>query len=119
MLHRQLPGWLAERLGAWADGTDASHALFQAAMLETGLEAHLVRFCETLVDSLERYLGSMPGPARDGARTRALILEISTQRVLTLASASRLPADTDAVLEALAGMWFQTLCPGGRCGPRP
>jgi hypothetical protein len=80
-------------------------------MLEPDLEAHLLRICETLVDSLDGYLKNVPVPARTGARTSALLLEITTQRTLALASTSRLPADNNSVLEALADMWFGTLSP--------
>ena len=111
LLRKQLYGWLAERLDALADSTNGSQALLQAAMLEPDLEAHLLRICETLVDSLGGYLENAPVPARTGARTRALLLEISTQRTLALASTSRLPADNNSVLEALADMWFETLSP--------
>jgi len=34
----RLHGWLSERLDTWADGTDASHILFQAGMLETEID---------------------------------------------------------------------------------
>jgi AcrR family transcriptional regulator len=78
-----------------------------AALLEEGL----LRICETLVDSLDGYLENVPVPAKTGARSRALLLEISTQRALALASASRLPVDNNSVLEALADMWFETLSP--------
>jgi len=57
------------------------------------------------------YLKNVPVPARTGARTSALLLEITTQRTLALASTSRLPADNNSVLEALADMWFGTLSP--------
>jgi len=111
LLRKQLYGWLAERLDAQADGTHGSQALLQAAMLEPDLEAHLLRICETLVDSLDGYLENVPVPDKTGARSRALLLEISTQRALALASASRLPVDNNSVLEALADMWFETLSP--------
>jgi AcrR family transcriptional regulator len=110
LLRKQLYGWLAQRLDALADSTNGSQALLQAAMLEPDLEAHLLRICETLVDSLDGYLENAPAPARTRARTRALLLEITTQRTLALASTSRLPADNNSVLEALADMWFGTLC---------
>jgi AcrR family transcriptional regulator len=110
LLRKQLYGWLAERLDALADGTNGSQALLQAGMLEPELEAHLLRICETLVDSLDGYLGNVPVPAKTGARSRALLLEISTQRTFALASTSRLPVDNNSVLEALADMWFETLC---------
>jgi hypothetical protein len=78
-------------------------------MLEPDLEAHLLRICEILVDSLDGYLANVPVPARTGARTRALLLEITTQRALALASTSRLPADNNSVLETLADMWFEAV----------
>jgi AcrR family transcriptional regulator len=106
LLRKQLYGWLAERLDALADSTNGSQALVQAAMVEPDLEAHLLRSCETLIDSLDGYLGSVPAPARAGARNRALLLEIATQRTLALASTSRRPADNNSVLETLADLWF-------------
>ena len=109
LLRKQLYGWLAERLDALADSTNGSLALLQAALLEPGLEAHLLRICETLVDSLDGYLENVPAPVRTGARTRALLMEITTQRTLALASTSRLPADNNSVLETLADMWFETV----------
>jgi AcrR family transcriptional regulator len=109
LLRKQLYGWLAERLDTLADSSNGSRALLQAAMLEPDLEAHLLRICETLVDSLDGYLENVPAPARTGARTRALLMEITTQRTLALASASRLPADNNSVLETLADMWFETV----------
>jgi hypothetical protein len=109
LLRKQLYGWLAERLDALADTTNGTQALLQAAMLEPDLEAHLLHICETLIESLDGYLRNLPGPARTGARTRALLLEITAQRTLALASTSRLPADNNSVLENLADMWFETL----------
>jgi AcrR family transcriptional regulator len=109
LLRKQLYGWLADRLDTLADSSNGSQALLQAAMLEPDLEAHLLRICETLVDSLVSFLENVPVAARIGARTRALLLEITTQRTLALASTSRLPADNNSVLETLADMWFQTL----------
>jgi AcrR family transcriptional regulator len=109
LLRKQLHGWLAERLDALADAANGGQALLQAAMVEPGLEAHLLRLCETLVDSLGGYLQSVPVPARPEARARALLLEISTQRVLALASTGRLPADKNSVLETLTELWLETL----------
>jgi AcrR family transcriptional regulator len=109
LLRKQLYGWLADRLDALADSSNGSQALLQAAMLEPDLEAHLLRICEILVDSLDGYLANVPVPARTGARTRALLLEITTQRALALASTSRLPADNNSVLETLADMWFEAV----------
>jgi len=109
LLRKQLYGWLAERLDGLADTSNGSQALLQAAMLEPDLEAHLLRNCEAQVDSLCSYLENVPVAARTGARTRVLLLEITTQRTLALASASRLPTDNNSVLETLADMWFETL----------
>jgi AcrR family transcriptional regulator len=109
LLRKQLYGWLAERLDALADISNGSQALLQAAMLEPDLEAHLLRICEAQIDSLDGYLQNVPVAARTGARTRVLLLEITTQRTLALASASRLPAANNSVLETLADMWFESL----------
>ena len=109
LLRKQLYGWLADRLDVLADSSNGSQALLQAAMLEPDLEAHLLRICEMMVDSLIGFLENVPVAARREARTRALLLEITTQRTLALASTSRLPADNNSVLETLADMWLQTL----------
>ncbi|HEY0933178.1 MAG TPA: helix-turn-helix domain-containing protein [Trebonia sp.] len=116
LLRKQLHGWLAERLDALADASDASHALYQAATAEPSVEEHLVRLCETLIDGLEGYLQDRTGPARAEARNRVLLLEIATQRALMLAGATREPAGatrgpagSNAVLESLADIWFNTL----------
>jgi hypothetical protein len=71
LLRKQLYGWLAERLDALADSTNGSQALLQAAMLEPDFEAHLLRICEMLVDSLDGYLTNVPyrpGPEHEPAR---------------------------------------------------
>jgi AcrR family transcriptional regulator len=115
LLRKQLYGWLANRLDALADSSNGSQALLQAAMLEPDLEAHLLRICEALVDSLHGFLENVPVAARHGTRTRALLLEITTQRTLALASMSRLPADNNSILETLADMWFETVA--ARQGP--
>lgn len=109
MLRKQLHGWLAERLDALTDETDVSHALYQAATAEPSVEEHQLRICEAVVDTLDRYLGDRAGPDRTAARTRVLLLEIGTQRVLALARTARLPAGGDSVLETLADLWFETL----------
>jgi AcrR family transcriptional regulator len=107
LLRKQLHGWLEERLDALTDETDVSHALYQAAIVESRIEEHQLRICEAVIDTLDRYLGDRAGPARIAVRTRVLLLEIGTQRALALARMSRLPADS--VLETLADLWFETL----------
>jgi len=109
LLRKQLHGWLAERLDTLADDGDAGRALYQAATAEPSVEEHLVRLCEMLIDSLEGYLQARPAPGRAEARNRVLLLEIATQRALVLAGAARLSAGSDAVLESLADIWFNTL----------
>ncbi len=108
-LREQLHVWLSEWLDYWIEGADINHALHQAGMLEAEVEAHLLHVSETLIDSLERYLGSMPEAEKAGAHDRALTLEIMTQRIFALASRSRLPLDNKDVMEILVGMWFEVL----------
>jgi AcrR family transcriptional regulator len=108
-LRKQLHSWLSDWLVIWIDGADAGHALQQAGMLEPEVEAHQMHLSETLIDSLERYLGSMPKSARAAGRGRALILEIMTQRIFALASRSKLPIDNKTVVDILVGMWFEVL----------
>ena len=109
LLRKQLHGWLAERLDALAADDDAGHALYQAAVAEPSLEQHLLSNCESLIDSLEGYLQGRPGADAAEARNQVLLLEIASQRVLVLASASGQPAGGNAALESLAGIWFDTL----------
>jgi AcrR family transcriptional regulator len=113
LLRKQLHSWLAERLDASAAEPGASRALLQAATLEPELESLLMSMSETLVDSLVRYLDTFPGPVRAAARAQVLVLETMTQRLLTLASRSRLPVDNDSTLDVLADLWFGAVTAAG------
>jgi AcrR family transcriptional regulator len=108
-LREQLHDWLADWLVVWQQDADAGHALQQAGMLEAEVEAHQLHLSEALIDSLERYLKSMPESARAAGRGRALILEIMTQRIFGLASRSKLPIDNKTVVDILTSMWFEVL----------
>jgi AcrR family transcriptional regulator len=108
-LPEQLYAWLSEWLDVWVDGAAASHALLQAGMLEQEVEAHALHLSETFIDSLEGYLGGMAKRERTAAREQALILEIMTQRIFSLASRSRLPLEGPTLLEILTRMWFEVL----------
>ena len=108
-LREQLYSWLSEWLDVWINGAGASHALLQAGMLEKEVEVHSLHISEAFIDSLEGYLRSMPKRARTAAREQALILEIMTQRIFSLASRSQLPLDGPSVLEILTRMWYEVL----------
>jgi AcrR family transcriptional regulator len=108
-LRKQLHSWLSDWLVVWIDAANSGHALQQAGMLEPEVEAHQLHVSETLIDSLERYLGSMPKSARAAGRGRALILEIMTQRIFALASRSKLPIDNKTVVDILVSIWFEVL----------
>jgi AcrR family transcriptional regulator len=117
-LRKQLHSWLSDWLVVWQEDADAGHALQQAGMLEPEVEVHQLHLSEALIDSLERYLASMPKSARVSGRGRALILEIMTQRIFGLASRSKLPIDNKTVVDILTGIWFEVLVenrpPGAR-----
>jgi AcrR family transcriptional regulator len=108
-LREQLSAWLSEWLHIWIDGAGASHALLQAGMLEQEVEQHALHLSETFIDSLEGYLGGMVKRERAAARQQALILEIMTQRIFSLASRSQLPLDGHTLLEILTRMWYEVL----------
>jgi AcrR family transcriptional regulator len=108
-LREQLYAWLSEWLDVWIDGAAASHALLQAGMLEPDVEAEALHLSETFIDSLEGYLAGMAKRERKAAREQALILEIMTQRIFSLASRARLPLDGPGLLEILTRMWHEVL----------
>lgn len=109
-LRDKLREWLADWLGVWSESAQASHALLQAAMLEPEVEAQRLRQSEALVDALGQYFAGLPEKDRGRARDRALVLEIMTQRILALASMSRLPIADNEVLDILTDMWMHVLC---------
>lgn len=106
-LRARLRGWLAEWLERWTDGAQASHAMLQATMLEPELELHYLRQSETLVAGLERFFDRVPAGERAGARERALVLEIMTQRIFALMSRAKLPVAEDRMLDILTGFWLE------------
>jgi len=108
-LRERLREWLAEWVEIWIEGAEASHALLQAAMLEPEIEEHRLRQSAALIDALKCYLGQMPEPDRVPARERLLILEIMTQRILSLASMRQLPIGNEEMLTILVDMWYHTL----------
>ena len=108
-LRDKLRDWLQDWLGIWRQAAQASHALLQAAMLEPEVEMHRLRQSEALVDALEDYFAGLPEAERSPARDRLLVLEIMTQRILSLASMSRLPIGDDEVLDILTDMWLRVL----------
>jgi AcrR family transcriptional regulator len=108
-LREQLYAWLSEWLDVWIDGAAASHAMLQAGMLEPEVEAEALHVSETFIDSLEGYLGGMGKRERKAAREQALVLEIMTQRIFSLASRSRLPLTGPGLLEILTRMWYEVL----------
>ncbi|MGH3252555.1 MAG: TetR/AcrR family transcriptional regulator [Trebonia sp.] len=112
-LRDNLYEWLSDWLGIWRESADSSHALLQAAMLEPEVEEHRLRNSEALVDALEHYFAGLPEEERGPARDRLLVLEIMSQRILSLASMSRLPINNDHVLTILTDMWLRALA-GGR-----
>jgi AcrR family transcriptional regulator len=111
-LRDNLCEWLSEWLGIWHEAADSSHAVLQAATLEPEVEDKQLRNSETLVDALENYFAGLPEADRGPARDRLLILEIMSQRILSLASMSRLPIDSDRVLSILTDMWMHALVGG-------
>ena len=108
-LRDKLRDWLHDWLGIWRQAAQASHALLQAAMLEPEVEKQRLRQSEALVDALENYFARLPEAERGPARDRLLVLEIMTQRILSLASMSRLPIGDDEVLDILTDMWLRAL----------
>lgn len=108
-LRDKLCEWLSEWLGIWRESADSSHALLQAATLEPEVEDKRLRNSEALVDALENYFAGLPKADRGPTRDRLLILEIMSQRILSLASMSRLPLDSDRVLSILTDMWMHAL----------
>jgi AcrR family transcriptional regulator len=108
-LRDKLRDWLSDWLGIWRQAAQASHALLQAAMLEPEVEKQRLRQSEALVDALENYFARLPEAERGPARDRLLVLEIMTQRILSLASMSRLPIGDDEVLDILTDMWLRVL----------
>jgi AcrR family transcriptional regulator len=111
-LRDNLRNWLSDWLGIWSESAQASHALLQAAMLEPEVEKQRLRQSEALVGALDRYFARLPEAARAPARDRLLVLEIMTQRILSLASMSRLPVGDSEVLEILTDMWMRVLFGG-------
>ena len=108
-LRDNLRGWLSDWLGIWSQSAQMSHALLQAAMLEPELETQRLRQSEALVGALERYFAGLPEADRATARDRLLLLEVMTQRILALASMSRLPVGNSEVLDILTDMWMGVL----------
>jgi AcrR family transcriptional regulator len=108
-LRDRLYEWLSDWLAVWRASADASHAILQAAMLEPEVEELRLRNSEVFVDALEHYFARLPEADRAATRDRLLILEIMSQRILSLASTSRLPIDDDHVLAILTDMWMKVL----------
>jgi AcrR family transcriptional regulator len=108
-LRGKLRDWLHDWLGIWREAAQASQALLQAAMLEPEVEKQRLRQSEALVDALENYFARLPEAERGPARDRLLVLEIMTQRILSLASMSRMPIGDDEVLDILTDMWLRVL----------
>jgi AcrR family transcriptional regulator len=108
-LREQLHEWLSKWLDIWTESAGAWHALQAASTLEPELEALRLRQSATLIDTLERYFTQMPEAERKHARDRALLLEIMTQRIFSLASTRELPVANDAILATLLDMWYHTL----------
>jgi AcrR family transcriptional regulator len=113
-LRDKLRDWLHDWLGIWRQAAQASQALLQAAMLEPEVEKQRLRQSEALVDALENYFAGLPEAERGPARDRLLVLEIMTQRILSLASMSRLPIGDDEVLDILTDMWLRVLASQSR-----
>ena len=111
-LRARLREWLAEWLDVWTNGADVNHAMLQATMLESDVELHYLRLSEALVDGLEHHQERVPAARRAGARNRALILEMMTQRIFALASQSMLPVSGDSLLDILTEMWTEVLVTG-------
>jgi len=108
-LRDRLRDWLSDWLSVWSESAQESHALLQAAMLEPEVESKRLRQSEALVGALERYYSGLPEPERRPEHDRLLVLEIMTQRILALASMSRLPVGNDQVLDILTDMWLRVL----------
>jgi AcrR family transcriptional regulator len=105
----ELRGWLAQWLGVWGQSPQAGHVLLQAAILEPELEVVRLRQSATFVDSLENYFAGLPRATRSAQRNKLLLLEITSQRILALASMSKLPVGNDEALDVLTGMWMNVL----------
>ena len=108
-LRDELREWLSDWLDVWRESADSSHALLQAAMLEPDVEELRLRNSEVLVGALERYFAALPETERGPMREKLLVLEIMSQRILSLASMSRLPVDNGHVLSILTDMWMRVL----------
>jgi AcrR family transcriptional regulator len=108
-LREQVHGWLSGWLDYWADDAVFNCTLYLAGILDSVAETHLLRVAETMIDSLEWYLGSKPEAERGAARSRLLVLEIMTQQVFASASNPWLPIDKDDAVKALADIWFDAL----------
>jgi AcrR family transcriptional regulator len=108
-LREELHEWLSKWLDIWTESAGAWHALQAASVLEPELEALRLRQSATLIDTLERYFAQMPEDERKHARERALLLEIMTQRIFSLASTRELPVANDGILSTLLDMWYHTL----------
>jgi AcrR family transcriptional regulator len=108
-LRDRLRDWLSDWLSVWSERAQESHALLQAAMLEPEVESKRLRQSEALVGALERYYSELPEPERRPEHDRLLVLEIMTQRILALASMSRLPVGNDQVIDILTDMWLRVL----------
>jgi AcrR family transcriptional regulator len=111
-LRDDLCEWLADWLAIWRESADSSHALLQAATLEPEVEEQRVRNSEALVDALANYFARLPEEDRGPVRDRLLVLEVMSQRILSLASMSRLPIDDSHVLRILTDMWMRVLVRG-------
>ena len=111
-LRDRLYEWLSDWLTVWRESAESSHAILQAAMLEPEVEELRLRNSEAFVDALERYFAGLPEEDRGATRDRLLVLEIMSQRILSLASTSRLPIDDDHVLTILTDMWMKVLVGG-------
>jgi AcrR family transcriptional regulator len=111
-LRDELHEWLSSWLGVWRESADSSHALLQAAMLEPDVEEQRLRSSGALVDALEGYFAGLAKADRGPAQERLLVLEIMSQRILSLASMSRLPVDNKHVLAILTDMWMRVLIGG-------
>jgi AcrR family transcriptional regulator len=108
-LRDHLYQWLSDWLGVWRESADSSHAILQAAMLEPEVEDLRLHSSEAFVDALENYFAGLPEGDRGRTRDRLLLLEIMSQRILSLASTSRLPIDDKHVLTILTDMWMRVL----------
>jgi AcrR family transcriptional regulator len=105
----QLHDWLAQWLDVWRQSPLESQVLLQAAILEPELEAVRLRQSATFVDSLEKYFAGLPLAARAAQRDKLLLLEVTSQRILALASMSKIPVGNDQALDALTDIWMSVL----------